>query len=486
VGSLWVWGWLGIVHLVLDLLLSVPFLSVVALTFVGVATLPALGVGLTVLAVSLTLTMGIAPLERLRVLAFTGALLEAPSAPRPDAPLWKRVVLDARPWKATAYLCVVALWGLLAGTAVLGLICLALALTALPLYQGLLPGGRLSLPLNGEIDAAAWPWLSAAGLAGLLVVPLVARGLVAVDVALGRVFLARSRSAEVRELSQRVLTLTETRVAAVDSVEAERRRIERDLHDGPQQRLVALAMDLGMARQKLGTDPQAARGLLDRAHQAAKEAIVEMRQVARGIVPPVLTDRGLDAALSALAVRAPVPVDVRVTLPRRPSPTVEAIAYFCVSEALTNVAKHARARSVTVDVRLLDDELDIVVRDDGVGGADPTGGTGLTGLRDRARAVDGSLEISSPPGGPTQLTVRLPNRRADPAPQPTTQPPQPTTQPPQPTAQPPQPTAQPPQPTAQPPQPTPQDPRPTAVTPQDSPPQDPTGPEPGPTPRSTR
>jgi signal transduction histidine kinase len=227
-----------------------------------------------------------------------------------------------------------------------------------------------------------------------------------------------------------------------------------------------------MARQKLGTDPQAARGLLDRAHQAAKEAIVEMRQVARGIVPPVLTDRGLDAALSALAVRAPVPVDVRVTLPRRPSPTVEAIAYFCVSEALTNVAKHARARSVTVDVRLLDDELDIVVRDDGVGGADPTGGTGLTGLRDRARAVDGSLEISSPPGGPTQLTVRLPNRRADPAPQPTTQPPQPTTQPPQPTAQPPQPT--------------PQDPRPTAVTPQDSPPQDPTGPEPGPTPRSTR
>ena len=144
--------------------------------------------------------MGIAPVERLRILAFTGALLEAPPAPRPDAPLWKRLALDARPWKATAYLCVVALWGLLAGTAVLGLACLALSLSALPLYQGLLPGDRLALPMNGEIDVALWPWLTAAGLAGLLVVPLVARGLVAVDVALGRVFLARSRSAEVREL----------------------------------------------------------------------------------------------------------------------------------------------------------------------------------------------------------------------------------------------------------------------------------------------
>ncbi|MEJ2579026.1 MAG: sensor histidine kinase [Kineosporiaceae bacterium] len=194
----------------------------------------------------------------------------------------------------------------------------------------------------------------------------------------------------------------------MDSVELERRRIERDLHDGPQQRLVAIAMDLGMARERLHRDPDDVGELLDKAHAAAKEAIVEMRQVARGIHPPVLTDRGLDAALSALAARSPVPVDVHVGVGTRPSATVEAIAYFCVSEALTNVAKHSGATRATVEVTGSAGWLTVTVSDDGRGGADPGRGTGLVGLRDRVAAVDGTLAVSSPRGGPTVLTITLP------------------------------------------------------------------------------
>jgi signal transduction histidine kinase len=164
-----------------------------------------------------------------------------------------------------------------------------------------------------------------------------------------------------------------------------------------------------MARERLERDPEGARELLDKAHSASKEAITEMRQVARGIHPPVLTDRGLDAALSALAARSPVPVSISVDLDRRPGPTIEAIAYFCVSEALTNVAKHARATSASVDVTRREDTLVVRVRDDGVGGVDLTRGTGLVGLRQRVAAVDGALDVDSPPGGPTVLTVTLPD-----------------------------------------------------------------------------
>jgi signal transduction histidine kinase len=170
-------------------------------------------------------------------------------------------------------------------------------------------------------------------------------------------------------------------------------------------------MDLGMAKAKLDRDPASARELIQRAHASAKEAITEMRQVARGIHPPVLTDRGLDAALSALAARSPVPVTVRVEVAPRPQPTVEAIAYFCVSEALTNIAKHSRATSAQVEVVRQDGALLVTVSDDGVGGVDPSRGTGLVGLRDRAAAVDGTITVSSPVGGPTVLSVRLPERR---------------------------------------------------------------------------
>ena len=208
-------------------------------------------------------------------------------------------------------------------------------------------------------------------------------------------------------LAVRVAELEDSRARVVGAAEAERLRIERDLHDGAQQRLVSVAMELGRAQAKFTTDPDGARELIDRAHAEAKEALVELRQLVRGVHPPVLTDRGLDAAVSGLAAVSPIPVAVRVDVPQRPSLTIESIAYFVVAEALTNVAKHAHAHHASVDIAGGPGLLRIVVRDDGVGGANPTGG-GLSGLADRVSGVDGHLLIDSPPGGPTVIQVELP------------------------------------------------------------------------------
>jgi signal transduction histidine kinase len=404
----WLWGWLAVVQLVGDLLLAVPYLVLFSLLLVGVSTVPAFGVGIALLAVALLVTMAVAAFERLRVAAFVGVRVPPPAPPSAEQSVWRRYLLDPRPWRAAAHLTLISLWGVLVGSVTFVLLAVSLALAGLPLYRGALPTGHLTMPIGPNLPASWWPW--AIGTAGLVVLPLVARGLVGVDLALARGLLGPGRSEQLSHLTRRVETLTQTREAAVDSVQLERRRIERDLHDGPQQRLVAIAMDLGMARAKMAEDAQGAGELLDKAHAAAKEAIVEMRQVARGIHPPVLTDRGLDAALSALAARSPVPVTVIVQVPVRPSPTIEAIAYFCVSEALTNVAKHSGARSARVEVVSHPDRLQIQVVDDGRGDADPAHGTGLSGLRQRLAAVDGALVVHSPPGGGTSLTMVMPQR----------------------------------------------------------------------------
>jgi signal transduction histidine kinase len=193
----------------------------------------------------------------------------------------------------------------------------------------------------------------------------------------------------------------------VGAGEAERRRIERDLHDGAQQRLVSLAMDLGRAKARFADDPEGARAIIDQAHVEAKEALVELRNLVRGVHPPVLADRGLDAALSGLAALSPVPVTVRADMPVRAAPSVEAIAYFVVAEALTNIAKHARATRAEISADRRGDLLHIMIRDDGIGGADPRG-QGLSGLADRVTGVDGRLSVHSPAGGPTVIEVDLP------------------------------------------------------------------------------
>jgi signal transduction histidine kinase len=260
------------------------------------------------------------------------------------------------------------------------------------------PGSRFTWVIDTPGEFAV---ISLIGLLILFLTPWVIRGLATANRALVRGMLGSDVTARVREL-------TASRSAAVDLAAEDRRRIERDLHDGVQQRLVSLAMDLGRARDKLETDPERAGELVAEAHEEAKRALAEVRDLARGIYPAVLTDRGLDAALSALAARSTVPVDVTVQLSRRPPASVEAAAYFVVSEALANVAKHARATRAQVTVRLAQDGwLTVQVQDDGVGGAEPTG-SGLSGLRDRVRALDGELHLLSPVGGPTVLMVELP------------------------------------------------------------------------------
>jgi signal transduction histidine kinase len=207
--------------------------------------------------------------------------------------------------------------------------------------------------------------------------------------------------------SHRIRTLQETRAGAVDVQETELRRIERDLHDGAQARLVALGMSIGMAEEKLATDPEGARLLLAEARAGAREALEELRDLARGIHPPILTDRGLDAALRALAARTPLRVDVSVELSERPRPPVETAAYFVVAEALANAGKYANADRVAIGVHVSDGMLVAEVRDNGDGGADPAG-KGLTGLRRRVEALDGSLRVTSPTGGPTTVRAELP------------------------------------------------------------------------------
>jgi signal transduction histidine kinase len=250
-------------------------------------------------------------------------------------------------------------------------------------------------------------YLTLAGIAGLLVAPWLTAGVASIDARAGRSLLGPSRA---EELEHRVEQLTQTRAGVVDAADAERRRLERDLHDGTQQRLVSLAINLGMARAQAGTAEQARQAIAE-AHEEAKAALAELRDLIRGLHPAVLEDRGLDAALSGIIARTPLPVRLTVDMDRRPAPVIEAVAYFVVSEGLANIVKHAQATEAAVFVQRSGGRLHVIVTDDGAGGADPARGTGLAGLARRAASVDGTFEIDSPPGGPTLLTVDLPCNR---------------------------------------------------------------------------
>jgi signal transduction histidine kinase len=246
-------------------------------------------------------------------------------------------------------------------------------------------------------------YIDATGVAALLLAWWLTHVLVRLDTRAALALLGPSRA---ERLTRRVEDLTESRAGAVDAADAERRRIERDLHDGAQQRLVSLAVNLGIARATLTELPDDARQVIDQAHREAKEAIDELNNLVRGLHPAVLDDRGLDAALSGIAARAPLPVRLRVDVPRRAAPTIEAVAYFTVSEALANIAKHAPdASRADVTVEGQGGTLRVTVADDGPGGADPAHGSGLAR---RAASVDGTFSISSPAGGPSVITVELP------------------------------------------------------------------------------
>ena len=269
---------------------------------------------------------------------------------------------------------------------------------------------------QGMLHVATFPGTFAAfgaGAAMLLTAPWVTRAATSADRWLIRGLLGPGG------LAQRVADLEQTRSLAVDDSAALLRRMERDLHDGAQIRLATLAMHLGMAKEKLGghgsevLDATAVRELVDAAHQGAKDALSELRSLARGIHPPVL-DTGLADALASLAASSAIPAELAVSIPVRPTPAIETIAYFCAAELLANAAKHSSANKIKVEIKAGATERDrmliLAVSDDGVGGADPARGSGLGGLAQRVRTVDGLLAIASPPGGPTQITVELPLR----------------------------------------------------------------------------
>lgn len=421
--QLWLHGWSHGAFLVLNLLTGLIALLIVVLVIVGTVGLIAAGLGLLLLVPALWAGWLFARAELGRIEAFTGQRI--PLRRTAGEPQWVTVLGFGEEHRRTAaYTGLHALWGLLTGALAVTVLSSVLALLALPLYVARVPaeGAQLLgvLPIGSGGD---WVVLWVLALLVLLATPFAAHAVTQVDVQLARTMLGQDPEQAIAELSERVETLTTSRTATVDSVEAERRRIERDLHDGPQQRLVAIAMDLGMARERLAHDPEGARELLDKAHVASKEAIVEMRHVARGITPPILADRGLDAAVSALAARSAIPVTVEVTQVGRLDPTTEAIGYYCVSELLTNVAKHSRAQHAQVRLTRNDalrpPALVIEVTDDGVGGADSRNGTGLAGLRQRVTSVDGAITVHSPTGGPTSALIHLPVRAgSDPAPPP--------------------------------------------------------------------
>jgi signal transduction histidine kinase len=346
----------------------------------------------------------------------------APPPPRPRRGPLGRLgagLRDGHGWRAVAYtllkppvaaveLYAVFLW---AG---------GLANLTYPFWWGLFrnhpPGVRLSpvlaaTPFPGRVlHVATYPGTFLAfglGVGMVLAAPWVTRAVVAADRRLLRGLLGPGR------LAERVRDLEQTRALAVDDAAALLRRVERDLHDGAQIRLATLAMHLGMVKEKLGEggrppDVTGARELVDAAHRGAKDALAELRDLARGIHPPVL-DNGLADALGTLAAGSAIPVELATDIPVRPTPAIETIAYFCAAELLANAAKHSLASRIGLRATGRGELLLLSVTDDGVGGAD-AGGGGLSGLAQRVSTVDGRLEIASPPGGPTRVTVELPLR----------------------------------------------------------------------------
>jgi signal transduction histidine kinase len=397
--------------LLLDLVLGVVWFTVFTTLIATGSSLLITFVGLPLLTATFYLARYVADAERLRVGAFLGTDIERPIYKPPKSNgLWHRLSApfsDRTNWKELLYLWLVQ--------PTLSIVNFTVAVTAwaIPLWAMTLPtyavrwqNAAPELWSGRRLDT--WSEVIPVALAGLIVLPLVPwiiRAFARADAVVARWGLSPSKT---KALQARIETLRESQARSVDIAIADRRQIERDLHDGAQQRLLSLGMDLGMALEKFETDPNAARTLVGDAHAELQRAIAELRNLARGIHPAVLTDRGLDAALSALAARSPIPVRLDVRLRERPPASVEATAYFIVAEALANAAKHAHAQAVDVRVQLVGDKLRIEVADDGVGGAAERPGGGLAGLADRASSVEGSLRITSPTGGPTIVAAELP------------------------------------------------------------------------------
>lgn len=398
VGLFPVWSattWLAMTHLTVGVVLGLTGAALLlAVLFTG---------GLLLLPAAWLLTRW----QRARFAAYLGVAIQA----RPAQPegrwsprgLWAEL-RSAALWRAIGYHLLSAVVSPLSAVAVLATWSAGLVLVTMPLHHRRLHRDTvLGVPLH---DSAVLAAVTVAGVLLLLVAPWVTRGAAALDVSVARALLEPRSHAD---LARQVASLASSRAEVIAAADNERRRIERDLHDGAQQRLVSLAMNLGIARAGLTDLPAPARAAITDAHEEAKQALAELRGFVRGLHPAVLEDLGLDAALSGLTARSAVPVRLTVDLPRRPGATIEAVAYFVVSETLANAVRHADASRIDVTVtQPSPDRIRIRVADDGRGGARIDAGTGIRGLAQRVGSVDGTFQLSSPAGGPTVIVVELP------------------------------------------------------------------------------
>ena len=394
---------------VLAIVLAVVNIPLFLLFVVTLVLTPVLGVGVVLLPLVTALIRARAQLTR-RMGASFGVPIRPPyrSPPSPGGPVarYRWIVTDPATWRDAAWLLPGAVAGLVFGVLSLviplygieGIVLLPLWIwlgTGLYGYGFIWPiqsvaDGLLSLPQGALILAI-----------GIAVAPYLRRA----DARVARFFLDPTSNAELRT---RVTRLAETRADTVDAQAAELRRIERDLHDGAQARLVSLGMTIGLAEEMVLRDPDTARRLLAEAREVSSTALVELRHLVRGIHPPVLAERGLDGAIRALALNLPIPVTVDSDVTGRLPTPVESAAYFAVAEALANVTRHSGATFAYVSIHRPGDLLRMEVGDDGHGGADPAAGTGLRGIERRLAAFDGTMALSSPPGGPTIVTMELP------------------------------------------------------------------------------
>lgn len=389
----------------LGLLGALAFSLLATLLSVGISLLIVV-VGAAILVAFLYVLFALAWVEHERVEGLYGfgiPRLRPRSSGRPGFGGWLRTLwqqfIDGPMWRGVASAAVGTVLGFIVLPTVAWLTS-SIGLLFAPL-RGTEP---VRLPGTGLIIDSGWAL--AAGVAGIVVSLAILLGVALLHAVLARAILVPSREAILAEQARAAST---QRAGAVRASEVERTRIERDLHDGVQPRLVSVAMTLGLAQQKIDSDPAAAKALVDEAHTSTKAAITELRQLARGIHASVLDDRGLDAALSALAARSPIPVQLDVRVDGRCSATAEAALYFAIAESLTNAAKHSRGSQARVTVRRRDDgTLWARVEDNGIGGAHVQPGGGLDGITNRVLAAGGTARLESPTGGPTALEVSVP------------------------------------------------------------------------------
>jgi signal transduction histidine kinase len=388
-------GWLALAYLFLGMLTGIAFFVVVNVVGWTTFGLLFIGVGFLLIGVFFRIIDALAGVER-RLASIVD--VDIPARPvKPIKGIGLRAALDVERWRQLAFLLLNLPLAIVLFSIGSFAYSLVVRLVAFDFGDGL-------FSFNPFVGIVGW----AVAAVALGAAPRLAVLLARLKSQITSWFLGPDRLAAAE---RRVTTLASQRQDILDAVASERRRIERNLHDGVQQQLVAIGLDLGMAEHHLDADPARARELIVSARHKVQGSIGEMRQIGRGLHPAILEDRGIDAALSAIVSNAPIPISVHVDPDLDLSTDVAETVYFVVNEALANVMKHAKARVASVHVTKVGNDVRVTIHDDGIGGVDPSQGTGIAGIRARINAVDGTGTVTSPPGGPTTVVVQIPRKR---------------------------------------------------------------------------